>query len=99
MQTLTFGEVNHATVSCLSLVNSKGFHMSLHWSSYITVNGLNITAPADSPNTDGIHISNSDNVDITNLHISTGDDCISVGPGVTNLSISRVFCGPGHGLR
>jgi len=59
---------------------------------------LKISAPYDSPNTDGIHLGNSENIEITNSVIGTGDDCISIGPGDKNISISKVFCGPGHGI-
>lgn len=62
------------------------------------INNITISAPADSPNTDGIHISNSSYIKISNSAIGTGDDCISLGPGSKNISISQVYCGPGHGI-
>ncbi|KAG6466865.1 hypothetical protein ZIOFF_075361 [Zingiber officinale] len=62
------------------------------------IESVTISAPGDSPNTDGIHIADSTNVTITNATIGTGDDCISIGPGNSNLNISNVHCGPGHGI-
>lgn len=64
----------------------------------LKVNKISISAPGDSPNTDGIHISLSNNIAITNTKISTGDDCISVGQTNRGLFISNVVCGPGHGI-
>lgn len=29
----------------------------------------------------------------------TGDDCVSIGDQTTNINISHVKCGPGHGIR
>ncbi|CAA6670841.1 unnamed protein product [Spirodela intermedia] len=52
----------------------------------------------NSPNTDGIHIGSSSNIEILESAIATGDDCISLGEGVANVTISKVFCGPGHGI-
>ncbi|XP_065008398.1 exopolygalacturonase-like [Musa acuminata AAA Group] len=57
-----------------------------------------ISAPGDSPNTDGIHIADSTNIQVANSVIGTGDDCISIGSGCTNLTIFNVLCGPGHGI-
>ncbi|TXG72984.1 hypothetical protein EZV62_001563 [Acer yangbiense] len=59
--------------------------------------GFRVTAPGDSHNTDGIHVQ-SDSVTILNSIIATSDDCVSIGPGTTNLWIENVICGPGHGI-
>lgn len=61
--------------------------------------GIKISAPADSPNTDGIHVQLSTGVSILSSQIGTGDDCISIGPGTVNTWIESVSCGPGHGIR
>ena len=72
--------------------------MNIFGCSGTTIEHIQITSPADSPNTDGIHIGSSDNLKILNSFISTGDDCISIGPGTENLEINGVACGPGHGI-
>lgn len=65
----------------------------------VRVNHVDITAPAESPNTDGIHVSRSQIVKIGTTNIATGDDCISVGQGAMNVTVKKVTCGPGHGFR
>lgn len=60
---------------------------------------LNIYAPANSPNTDGIDLEETSYVTILDSNIGTGDDCISVGPGTSNVLIQNIYCGPGHGIR
>ncbi|KAK8671162.1 hypothetical protein V6N13_037767 [Hibiscus sabdariffa] len=82
----------------ITLLNSKGFHLGLHESNDINVYNVNITAPEDSPNTDGIHVSKSSNISIFSSTIGVGDDCVSLGAGSNNISISDVRCGPGHGI-
>ncbi|KAK4347762.1 hypothetical protein RND71_034101 [Anisodus tanguticus] len=64
----------------------------------ITLQGVKVLAPRNSPNTDGIHVKLSSGVSIMNSHIGTGDDCISIGPGNSNLWIEDIACGPGHGI-
>lgn len=59
---------------------------------------VKIIAPVDSPNTDGIKIGDSNRISIFKITIATGDDCIAIISGASNINISRVMCGPGHGI-
>ncbi|EPS67111.1 hypothetical protein M569_07664 [Genlisea aurea] len=93
MERVSFGKMNG-----LFFVNSMGFHSKITDSHDVVVDALTITAPATSPNTDGIHLSNATNVNITNSVIGTGDDCVSIGQGAVNVLVSGVTCGPGHGI-
>ncbi|OMO81984.1 Glycoside hydrolase, family 28 [Corchorus olitorius] len=97
-KTLKIHRVNNSVIHDIKSVNPLGFHVFVTVSSNITLHHLDISAPADSPNTDGIHVSGSSFVDISNSKIGTGDDCISVGQGSTKISISNILCGPGHGI-
>ncbi|URE48954.1 Glycosyl hydrolases family 28 [Musa troglodytarum] len=89
--------INDATISGISyIVTSYSTFKSLNQD--ITLDSIRISAHGDSPNTDGIHIADSTNIQVPNSVIGTGDDCISIGPGCTNLTILNVACGPGHGI-
>ncbi|PON37218.1 Glycoside hydrolase [Parasponia andersonii] len=67
----------------------------------VNVKALNliITAPENSPNTDGIHITESQNIHISNCVIKTGDDCISIVRWSKNIRATDITCGPSHGIR
>ncbi|KAJ0972957.1 hypothetical protein J5N97_020916 [Dioscorea zingiberensis] len=95
---LVIHESKDVLISGLRSLNSELFHMSIYGSSGITVQGVKITAPENSPNTDGIHIQKSSDVTVTTSMIKTGDDCVSMGEGSTNVWIEQVSCGPGHGI-
>ncbi|ERN07445.1 hypothetical protein AMTR_s00019p00250890 [Amborella trichopoda] len=95
---LTVEYSSDVRVSGLNIVNSQQMHMGIEQSTSVTLSHLTIRAPGDSPNTDGIHIQGSSSVTIENCNIGTGDDCISIGPGSSNLNISHIVCGPGHGI-
>ncbi|KAL5703780.1 endo-polygalacturonase [Ranunculus cassubicifolius] len=82
----------------LTSINSQVTHIVINKSITLLMQGLKIVAPADSPNTDGIHIQLSSNVTIRGTSISTGDDCVSIGIGTKNLLIEESSCGPGHGI-
>nr|GMC83176.1 polygalacturonase-like [Ipomoea batatas] len=96
--TLAFYNSNNIVISGLSSVNSQMFHILIDGCHNAKLQGVKISAPGNSPNTDGIHLQSSSAVTILNSHIGTGDDCISIGPGNSNLWIENIACGPGHGI-
>lgn len=78
--------------------NSKNFHIALWGCDNSKFQNITIDAPANSTNTDGIHIARLNGLNITNARIRTGDDCISFGDGSKNVGIEKLTCGPGHGI-
>ncbi|KAK8622569.1 hypothetical protein V6N13_117479 [Hibiscus sabdariffa] len=64
----------------------------------VNVTNVQIQAPGDSPNTDGIKIGSSTDIRISKSRISTGDDCVAILSGSSNIDVSYVYCGPGHGI-
>lgn len=93
-----FDFVNNSRIKGITSLNSKAGHFNLFKVNHFNVTGVNITAPGDSPNTDGIKIAFSSNIQISNTHIGTGDDCIAILSGNTKFDIYNVTCGPGHGI-
>jgi galacturan 1,4-alpha-galacturonidase len=90
--------VSNVTITGVTSLDSKFFHVIIIGSQDVTIHRVTIRAPRDSPNTDGVHIQGSSNVRIIDTAIATGDDCVSVGPGSADITVSGVFCGPGHGI-
>lgn len=99
MQSVGFYSSKNIFVSGLRSINSQFFHMIVYKCNNTNLQGIKISAPANSPNTDGIHVQLSTGVSIMSSQIGTGDDCVSIGPGTTNTWIEGVSCGPGHGIR
>ncbi|KAK9735812.1 hypothetical protein RND81_04G229900 [Saponaria officinalis] len=97
-QSLSFDHCENIRIEDLTSKDSQMFHMALNYCQNINMKGVTVTAPKDSPNTDGIHIERSKGITITNSQFKTGDDCISIGPDNQNLWIESIYCGPGHGI-
>ncbi|PIA56942.1 hypothetical protein AQUCO_00700950v1 [Aquilegia coerulea] len=95
---LKFNAMNGTIVSGITSLNSKFFHYGLIDCQNFNASGLHITAPEDSPNTDGMHIERSSGVTIADSTIGTGDDCISIGHSNSHVTITGINCGPGHGI-
>ncbi|EEF44782.1 polygalacturonase, putative [Ricinus communis] len=95
---LTFDQCNNLQLSGLTHINSAQDHIHFSGCSNVLVSDLHITAPESSPNTDGINISHSSNIQIHDCTIGTGDDCVAIGGGSSNINITGVTCGPGHGI-
>ncbi|KAG0499141.1 hypothetical protein HPP92_003832 [Vanilla planifolia] len=84
-------------VEGITSLNSKFFHVGIVACANFRGIDIAIGAPADSPNTDGIHMERSRNVTISRAAIGTGDDCVSVGQGNSDVVLTGIRCGPGHG--
>ncbi|XP_059433755.1 polygalacturonase At1g48100 [Corylus avellana] len=89
---------SNLVVSGLKIQNSPQFHMKFDGCDGVLIEKLSISSPKLSPNTDGIHIENTKSVGIYNTMIGNGDDCISIGPGCSDVDIEGVTCGPSHGI-
>lgn len=95
---LNFAFVKNLRLSGFTSKDSKYFHLDFFQCDTVDIQNLIVTAPGDSPNTDGIHFGQSKNINIAHTKVGSGDDCISIGSGVTNITVLDVQCGPGHGI-
>ena len=95
-QSLRFDFVTNSTISHLTSINSKNAHVNLFACKGIMIDNIHLQAPADSPNTDGIHIGTSSTIEISNSIIATGDDCVSMSPCSKNIHVRnvKVWAGP-----
>ena len=92
-QHIRFDFLTNSIVRDIQSKDSKFFHINVLGCKSLQIQHVTITAPKNSPNTNGIHIGRSSSITITNANIGTSDDCISIG-----VTINQVTCGPGHGI-
>ncbi len=74
----------------VKLQNSPAHVVALIGCNRVVVDGITILNDMRSPNTDGIDITSTSNVMISNCFISTGDDaiCLKVSDGTRNAAVS-----------
>ncbi|KAI8011073.1 hypothetical protein LOK49_LG06G01950 [Camellia lanceoleosa] len=89
--TLALYNSNDIVINGLTSLNSQMFHIAIDGCHNVKVQGVKVLASGNSPNTDGIHIQLSSGVTISNSRIATGDDCVSIGPGSSNLWIENAI--------
>ncbi|KAL4560209.1 hypothetical protein LXL04_032358 [Taraxacum kok-saghyz] len=95
---LHFENCNGLRLRQLNHRDSPRNHIGLSRCSNSTLSNLDIAAPANSPNTDGIDVSLSTYIHIHDSVIKTGDDCIALINGSSQINITSINCGPGHGI-
>ncbi|KAK1282211.1 hypothetical protein QJS10_CPB22g01344 [Acorus calamus] len=95
---LTFYKCNNLIVNDIRMINSQQMHLQFMDCDIVNASNLIISAPGNSPNTDGIHVAGTKNIIISNSIIQTGDDCISIVTGSKNVRAENINCGPGHGI-
>ena len=96
-QALRFFMTNNVTVQGLKVQNSSEFHIRFDNCHGVVASGLSIRSPALSPNTDGIHVENAQDVLISNTAVSNSDDCVSPSAPAPSTCTPRTSppCGPG----
>lgn len=87
-----------ATVTGITIQNSPQCHLKFDSCTSVEVSSVTISSPLDSPNTDGIHLQNSQDVEIHHSSMACGDDCVSIQTGCSNVRVHNINCGPGHGI-
>ncbi|XVF56129.1 hypothetical protein PTKIN_Ptkin06aG0092200 [Pterospermum kingtungense] len=95
---LTFYKSKNLMVRNLNIQDAQQIHVSFDKCTNVQASSLTVKAPEKSPNTDGIHVTHTQNIQITNCVIGTGDDCISIVSGSKNVQAMDITCGPGHGI-
>lgn len=100
---------SRVSIEGLKLINSQQWTVNPVCCNDVSIHGLTINNPEDSPNTDGINPDSCKNVRIFDCHIDVGDDCIAVKSGTEdsirpaelaaceNLAISDCVMAHGHG--
>ncbi|KAJ0714253.1 putative endo-polygalacturonase [Helianthus annuus] len=78
--------------------NSPKSHVRIEGCQGVDVGNLHISAPEHSPNTDGIDISWSSHINIHDCVIESGDDCVAINSGISDMNVTGITCGPGHGI-
>ncbi|XP_065851159.1 probable polygalacturonase At3g15720 [Euphorbia lathyris] len=98
VKAMHFSKCDNLQLSGLTHINSPKNHISISDCNGVSISNPQIQAPKESPNTDGIDISQSTYVNITDSNIGTGDDCVAINGQSYHITITNVNCGPGHGI-
>jgi polygalacturonase len=96
------------TVAGLTLKNSPSWTIHPFFSKNISFFALDINNPENSPNTDGINPESCENVNISGVKFTLGDDCVAIKSGKIwaaekyktpskNVEISHCLMQNGHG--
>jgi polygalacturonase len=94
---------SNVNVNDVTLENAGAMHLYLKDINNVVVNHVTISAPSNSPNTDGIDPAGDQNVLIENSNISDGDDNIAIkaedaGTQSSNITVENCSFGSGHGM-
>jgi hypothetical protein len=97
---IQFSHSSVVAVENVTIVNSPKEHLKFSATNDVTVNGVTVSAPSNSPNTDGIDPAGSDYL-IENCNVAVGDDNVAVKPqsvACGNITIANCTFGSGHGV-
>lgn len=103
-----FFDCRNVRIEGVALQNPPFWTINPVYCDNVTVTGISIKNPGDSPNTDGVNPDSCRNVHISNCHISVGDDCITIKSGrdeqgrrigrpCENITVTNCTMLDGHG--
>jgi galacturan 1,4-alpha-galacturonidase len=75
IQAIRFYSSNLIKIRDIKIINSPLCHLKFDNSKGIKVDNITISSPENSPNTDGIHLQNTHDVEIQHSNIGTGKAC------------------------
>ncbi|MBU3826939.1 MAG: glycoside hydrolase family 28 protein [Candidatus Anaerobiospirillum merdipullorum] len=101
-----FNEVEGGVIYGLNFVNSPMLNLVIRNCNDVLLDSVKVTAPVESPNTDGVDIVSSKYVTVINSEIYTGDDNVAIKSGVDqvtagpseNIVIKDSLFREGHGV-
>ncbi|XP_021763032.1 exopolygalacturonase-like [Chenopodium quinoa] len=100
MPSIKFSNATSCVVDGIHSMNPSAFHLLVENSHNISIINTNFEATTVKPNThsNAIYISGSSLVAVSNSRIKSGDDCITVSGGSSDISITGVTCVAGQGI-
>jgi polygalacturonase len=94
-------KTTNVLITGLTFRNSPNFHLAFSGANTnATIFGVTISAPGDSPNTDGMDLAGT-NFLVQNCSVSVGDDNVVAKPGSVfcrNIYVADCAFGTGHGV-
>lgn len=107
-RTVSFIQCRDVVISDITVCNSPCWTIHPMCCENISIRGISIYNPYNSPNTDGINPESCKNVRISDCHIDVGDDCVTVKSGneedllqkqfpCENIIITNCTMAHGHG--
>ncbi|WP_225848632.1 glycoside hydrolase family 28 protein [Streptomyces sp. HPF1205] len=100
---ISLQSVGTASLTDITVKNAPNAHVTMKQSTNVTIDGMHISSPPTSPNTDGFDIWSSSSVRLTNSTIDCGDDNVAIdssaGDGPAHdITVSSDTILHGHGL-
>jgi polygalacturonase len=96
---LVFTDCQRVRVEGVSLINSPQLNFGTNACDDVTVDGVTVLNPADSPNTDGIDPGGgSRRILIAHCHIDTGDDDVCLKGSIQDMLVTDCAIFHGHGV-
>ena len=84
---ISFQNCQNVRIEAIKMINSPSWTVNPIECDGVTVSGVTIQNPQNSPNTDGIDPDSCQNIHISDCHIDVGDDCIAIKAGTEDTSV------------